>query len=251
MTQQGREAPLVEHLEELRLRIMFALGYWMIGAIVAWMYRGPLLQWLQYPLQFAKSKVQLSAFDLTEQLFVSMSIALWGGLMLALPFILHQLWLFITPGLYPKERRWAVPFILGAGLSFGLGAFFAYQVILPAAVPFLVDFLDTRTVIVNLGIGKYMSQVLTYLVTFGLLFELPILAFLLTKLGFISAKMLVAVRRYAIVVILVISAIITPTADPFNLLLMAGPLYLLYELGILVSRLAATPLKDAEHSSLE
>lgn len=240
----------MDHLEELRLRLFYMLGFWAAGAALAWTYRGPLLELLKHPIRFAKGEVNLVAIQLTDQLFVSLSVALWGGLIVALPFMLHQVWLFVMPGLTATERRWAVPFILGAGLSFGLGTVFCYQIILPYAVPFLVDFLD-GAVIVNLNIAQYISQILTYLAVFGLIFELPILAFLLTKIGLVNARMLGSVRRFAFVIILIVSAIITPTSDPVNLMLMAGPLYLLYEVGIIVSRFAAPRPVAVEQEELE
>lgn len=241
------EAPLFDHLEELRTRILIALGFWGVGSAVGWAYRTQLLEWLKTPLYGTKlyqaDKLQLISQNITDQLLMSFSIAFWAGLALALPFILHQVWLFVAPGLYAHERRWAAPFVLGAGLSFLLGAVFAYFVLLPPMFQFLVDFLG-GVVSGYYPIASYVSQVVTILVAFGLIFELPILSFVLTKIGVVNAPMLGALRRYAFVVILLIAAIITPTTDPFNLALVAAPIYLLYEVGILVSRLAAPRPRD-------
>ena len=235
-TNPTADAPLLEHLEELRTRLLLAIGFWIAGACVGWIYRGDLINVLQGPLESVRDRVKVVTTALTDQLFISFSVALWGGFILALPFILHQLWMFIEPGLTRQERRWAIPFILGAGLSFGLGSVFCYLIILPAAIPFLVAFLPAQAQVENLfSLAKYINDVLSYLVTFGLVFEMPIAAFLLTKIGFITAKLLRDVRRYALVVLLILAAVITPTADPINLALMAGPMYLLYELSILVS----------------
>lgn len=241
------EAPLFDHLEELRTRILIALVFWGVGSAVGWAYRTQLLEWLKAPLYgthlYQAGKLQLISQNITDQLLMSFSIAFWAGLALALPFILHQVWLFVAPGLYSHERRWAAPFVLGAGLSFLLGALFAYFVLLPPMFQFLVDFLGG---VVNgyFPIAGYVSQVVTILVAFGLIFELPILAFVLTKIGIVNARMLGGLRRYAFVVILILAAIITPTTDPFNLALVAAPIYLLYEIGILVSRLAAPRPRD-------
>lgn len=236
------EAPLLDHLEELRLRIIISVAYWAVGSSVAWIYRAQLLEWLKRPLTFstlyAHGKLVLVSQQLTDQLIISIMIALWGGVALTLPFILHQVWLFVAPGLYPEERRWAAPFILGAGLSFLLGAAFCYFVILPQMVPFLVDFLGGAVSGVY-PIGTYISQVVTFLVAFGLIFELPILAFILTKIGVVNAGLMGRVRKPAVIVILVVAAVITPTTDPVNLMLVAVPIYALYELGIIVSRFAA------------
>ncbi len=236
-----QEAPLVEHLEELRTRIIRALLAWFVGMGLAWHFRVQLLALLKRPLVIAAQtrgiQAQLYQQTITEGFIVSLKIAAFGGLILALPFIVYQLWAFIAPGLYRHERRLAVPFILGAGFSFGLGTVFAYYVLLPFAVPFLLSFLGGE-VIPLLTIDKYMSQILMYMTVVGLMFELPVLSYLLTKLGMLDWRFLARNRRIAIVVIVTLAAIITPTADPFNLSLLSIPLLLLYEISIWVSRMA-------------
>jgi len=239
-TNSTAEAPLLEHLEELRSRILWALSFWLAGTAVAWNFKDDLIRFMQMPLDSVRGRVEIVTTGLTDQLFIAFSVAMWGGFVLALPFMLYQLWKFIEPGLTASEQRWSVPFILGAGLSFGLGCLFCFEVVLPAAIPFLVTFLSASTGIKSfLGLAGYISNVLTYLVVFGIIFELPIISFLLTKIGLINATLLRSVRRYAIVLLVVAAAIITPTADPFNLMLMAVPMYVLYELGVLVSDWAA------------
>ncbi|AFZ66156.1 twin-arginine translocase subunit TatC [Deinococcus peraridilitoris] len=236
------EAPLLDHLEDLRKRLIIAVLFWLAGTSFAWFYRTELLEWLKRPLTFSElynaGKLQLVSQQLTDQLIMSFLIAMWGGLALTLPFILHQVWLFVAPGLYAHERRWAAPFVLGAGFSFIIGAAFCYFVILPQMVPFLVDFLGGAVNGVY-PIATYISQVVTFLVAFGIIFELPILSFVLTKIGIVNAGMMGRVRRPAGIVILIVAAVITPTTDPINLMLVAVPIYVLYELGIIVSRLAA------------
>jgi len=236
-----QEAPLVEHLEELRARIIRALLAWFVGMGVAWTFRVDLLRILKRPLDVATQvrgiEANLYQQTITEGFIVSLKIAAFGGLVIALPFIVYQLWAFIAPGLYPHERRLAVPFILGAGFSFAVGVVFSYYVLLPFAVPFLLGFLSDQ-VIPLLTIDKYMSQILMYLTVVGLMFELPVLSFLFTKLGMLDWRFLAKNRRIAIVVIVTLAAIITPTADPFNLALLSVPLLLLYEVSIWVSRAA-------------
>ena len=242
MAKNNAEAPLLDHLEELRTRIFISLLYWVIGASIAWFYRTELLEWLKRPLTFSElynaGKLQLVSQQLTDQLIMSFMLALWGGFAITLPFVLHQVWLFVAPGLYPEERRWAAPFVLGAGFSFMIGAAFWYFVILPSMVPFLVDFLGGVVAGVY-PIATYVSQTVTFMVAFGLIFELPILSFVLTKIGVVNAALLARIRKPAMIVILIIAAVITPTQDPINLMLVSVPIYLLYEIGIIVSRLAA------------
>ncbi|WP_027481479.1 twin-arginine translocase subunit TatC [Deinococcus pimensis] len=240
-------APLLEHLEELRTRIVISLGYLAVGAGVGWTYRTQLLDLLKRPLTdtqlFQSGKLQLVSQNITDQLMMSFTLAFWAGFALALPFILHQVWLFVAPGLYPHERRWAAPFVVGAGLSFVVGATFGYLVLLPPMFQFLVDFLG-GIVAGFYPIASYVAQVVTLLVAFGLIFELPVLSLVLTKIGVVNHVMLARVRKFAVIVILVVAAVITPTTDPFNLMLVAVPIYLLYELGIIVSRFAAPREQD-------
>jgi sec-independent protein translocase protein TatC len=230
-----REAPLLEHLEELRLRIIYAIGFWLVGSSVAYFFRDAITAALQRPLGglVGAGRVRFVTTTVTEPLIASFQIALFGGLVVALPFIVYQLWAFVAPGLTSQERRWGGPFILGMGFSFAAGVAFAYSVILPYALPFMLNFLGGVENL--LSYGRYVNDMTTYLGAFGLLFELPITLFLLTKVGLVNARMLAAGRRVAVMVIVVASAIITPTADPINLALMAVPLYVLYEVGILLS----------------
>jgi len=244
-----QEAPLVEHLEELRARIIRALLAWFVGMGIAWTFRVQLLEILKYPLDVATKvrgiEASLYQQTITEGFIVSLKIAAFGGLILAMPFIVYQVWAFIAPGLYPHERRLAVPFILGAGFSFAVGVVFSYYVLLPFAVPFLLGFLGDQ-VVPLLTIDKYMSQVLMYMTVVGLMFELPVLSYLFTKLGLLNWQFLAKNRRIAIIVIVTLAAVITPTADPFNLALLSVPLLLLYEMSIWVSRIAGRGMSRAE-----
>ncbi|WP_161880349.1 twin-arginine translocase subunit TatC [Deinococcus alpinitundrae] len=232
-------APIFDHLEELRRRIIYSLLFLVIGAGVAWMKVPQIILLLKEPLTYTNlyknHQLQLVATGLTEQLIFSFTIALWAGLALALPFILHQVWLFIAPGLYPNERKYGGPFIVGAGLSFLAGMAFCYYMILPPMVKFLVDFLN-GTVGAIFSIGQYMGQIITLLISFGLCFEIPILAVILTRIGIVNHVTLGKVRKYAFLVCLILAAIITPTPDPINMSIAAAPLYVLYELGVLLSR---------------
>ncbi|WP_407538380.1 twin-arginine translocase subunit TatC [Deinococcus radiomollis] len=234
-----KSAPLLDHLEELRTRLIYSLIYLMVGLGLAWNFVPRIIVLLQAPLThttlYKANKLQLVATQLPEQLLMSFNIALWAGLAIALPFILHQIWLFIAPGLYQEEKKWAAPFIVGAGLSFVIGVVTAYYLILPPMVKFLADFLG-GTVSAFLSIGTYIGQVTTVMVAFGLFFEMPILAVVLTKIGIVNHVMLGSVRKFAFIGCLIAGAVITPTTDPVNMSLFAGPLYLLYELGVILSR---------------
>lgn len=240
MTQpQLPSAPLFDHLEELRRRIIFSLVFLVIGMAVAFQYRLQLIEVIKQPLTYSKlyqaNEVKLVAVNLTDQFMLSLSLSFWAGLALALPFILWQVWAFVAPGLYPSERRWALPFILGAGLAFMGGVTFGYKMVLPTMVPFLVDFLG-GVISQMLPLASYIGQVMTFLVAFGLAFEMPILAVILTRIGLVNHRMLRSGWRFALVGIMLAAALITPTPDPWNMLLVAAPLYVLYELSIILSR---------------
>jgi len=225
---------LIEHFEELRWRLFVAIGSWVVGAGVAFAFRHRLLDWLQAPLP---ENLTLTAFGILEPFLVSMQIAAFFGLVLAAPVIVSQVWGFIAPGLYPEERRWAVPFVLFTALAFASGVLFAYYVILPFALPIIVGFLSGEITLLP-SIGDYISKLLLYMAVFGILFELPVVSFLFARLGFLYAAVLRQYRRYAIIGGLVLAAVITPTADPVNFALVAVPLVILYEVSILVVQIS-------------
>ncbi|WP_272975936.1 twin-arginine translocase subunit TatC [Deinococcus geothermalis] len=244
-----KTAPLLDHLEELRKRIIISLVFLAIGLVIAFQYRLQLIELVKMPLQaseqYQKGHVTVVTQGLTDQFFLALNLSFWAGLALALPFILWQVWAFIAPGLYPHERRWALPFIVGAGLSFLAGAVFGYKLVLPAMVGFLLDFL-AGAVTPLLNLRDYIGTVTTFLVAFGLAFELPILAVILTRIGLVNHVMLRRAWRFALVGVAVAAAIITPTPDPGNMLLVAVPLYALYELGVLLSRVfRVVPAEEA------
>lgn len=225
---------LIDHFAELRTRLFIALGAWVVGAVAAFYFIDYLLDWLQAPLPDA---INLNAFQLLEGFIISMQIAAFFGFVLAAPFIVGQIWGFIAPGLYPEERRWAVPFVLFTALAFAAGVLFSYYGVLPFAIPIIVGFVPGN-VQLQLAIGDYISKILLYMAVFGIIFEMPVVSFLLARLGFIHAAMLRQYRRYAIVIGFVLAAVITPTADPFNFALVALPLVILYEISILVVRVS-------------
>lgn len=248
MTQDLKSAPLFDHLEELRKRIIFSLIFLAVGLVIAFQYRLHLIELIKLPLhasqQYQQNKVTVVTQGLTDQFILSLSLSFWAGFALALPFILWQVWAFIAPGLYPQERRWALPFVIGAGLSFLAGAVFGYELVLPAMVGFLLDFL-AGAVTPLLNLKDYIGTVTTFLISFGLAFELPILAVVLTRIGLVNHVMLRKGWRFALVAAAIAAAVITPTPDPGNMMLVAVPLYALYEIGVLLSRVfRVVPAED-------
>lgn len=250
-----KSAPLFDHLEELRKRIIISIVFLAIGMVVAFMYRVQLIELIKEPLSYSalyrENKVQVITTKLAAQLLLSFNLAFWAGLAMSLPLMLTQVWAFIAPGLYPHERRWALPFIIGAGFAFLCGVLFGYKLVLPTMVPFLVDFL-AGVVTPMLDLQEYIGTVVTFLVAFGLAFELPILAVILTRIGLVNHTMLRKGWRIALVGIMVAAALITPTPDPGNMLLVAVPLYALYELGVILSRVfRVIPPEETEPTILK
>ena len=250
-----REAPLMEHLEELRSRLIRALLAWAVGTGLAWNYAQDILGILERPLLPYANRLDKTAGELlvyqtiTEPFTTVLSIAAVGGLLLALPIIAYQIWAFIAPGLYGHERRLAGPFLLGVGFSFAVGAAFAYYVILPFAVPFLLGFLGQAATPV-LSIGRYIGQILTFMGVMGVMFEMPIVSYLLARLGMLTSQFLAQNWRIAVVLMLAIAAIITPTVDVINLSIVAGPLFFLYWIAVLTARLGERGRLLAERQAM-
>lgn len=232
---------LIQHFEELRTRLMIALAAWVVTSGVAFYFRFEVLEWLRSPLP---ESMVLSYFAVLEPFTVSMQIAAFFGLVLASPVIIGQVWGFVAPGLLPDERRYAVPFIFMAVVAFAAGVAFAYYVVLPVTIPILLSFLGEAAQGL-LSIGRYIGTVLMLMGVFGLMFELPVISFLFARLGLLRAEPLVRNRRWAIVIAVAGGAIITPTGDPFNLALVAVPLIVLFEVSLLVVRVAQRKIGHA------
>ena len=232
---------LIEHFEELRKRLFIALLAWLVGSGVAFAVRFTILDWLKEPLP---PSMTLNFFAVLEPFTVSMQISAFFGLVLAAPVVLGQVWGFLAPGLYQEERRYAVPFILFSALAFLAGVAFAYYVVLPFTIPILLAFLGNEAQGL-LSIGRYISTLLMLMGMFGLMFEMPVLGFLLAKTGLLRYEFLRRNRRWAVVVGLAAAAIITPTGDPFNLALVGVPLIVLFELTILVVRVSQRSIGHA------
>jgi sec-independent protein translocase protein TatC len=225
--------PLMEHLKELRTRLIRAALALMVTSIASFAFAKEVFVILMRPL----GNGQVQALRPTESLGNYMKVALLCGVILAMPVIVYQLARFLAPGLTKKEKRYLYLLVPGATLCFVTGVAFAYFVMLPAAIPFLQGFL-ADIIKQDWAIGEYLSFVTSLLFWLGVSFELPLFVYFLAKLGLIDAKTLSKNRKYAIVVIAVLAAVITPTVDPLNMMLVMGPLIILYELGVLLAKLA-------------
>ena len=226
----------LEHLGDLRgvlFRCLFAL---ILGFLVCFHYVETLVSFLKEPLLKAlpENNQQLYYFGLTEQFYTYMKVALVGGLALCFPFLLLQIGSFVTPALKPNEKKLVFPFVGAALLAFVLGFYCAYRWVLPYVFSFLLSFGSSTTEAPMFRLSEYISLTLQLLMGTALVFEIPVVLALLGKLGIVTAEFLRQFRAQAYIGLSVFAAIVTPTADAFSMVLALIPLYVLYELSILI-----------------
>lgn len=233
MKKRGDETKsLLEHIEELRRRLIKALLALAVGFVISALFTNQLLEWLARPVGGLEN---LEAIEVTENLGVFMQVALLGGVLLAMPVIVYQVWRFVTPGLYPHEKRYVYVLAPAATLLFIAGAAFAYFVMLPAAVPALLGFAPIPT---RPRPANYITFVTNLMFWVGISFEMPLFIFFLAKVGLVSPRDLVRNWRVAVFLIALLAALVTPTGDPINMGLVMIPLVVLYVMSILLARVA-------------
>ncbi|HUB28444.1 MAG TPA: twin-arginine translocase subunit TatC [Terracidiphilus sp.] len=223
---------LMEHLDELRRRIIHSAAYLAVGFVIAWIFHEQIVQFLQAPLnKIGKSLVITHPMD---ALNLDLQSALLGGAILASPFILYQVWLFIAPGLYQREKRFVIPFMSATVALFLAGAAFGYYYVLPGAIEILVvKFGHNFTPMIT--IEDYKSFFLSIILGLGISFEMPILIFFLALFGIVSPKFLWKNIRYAVLAVFLVAAIICPSPDPWTMCIYAVPMLALYIIGIAVA----------------
>lgn len=231
-----KEMTFLEHLEELRWTIVKSIIGIIVGAVLSWTFIDFIVnEILLYPAKINGIKLQnLRPFG---QIFLYLQIALFSGLIISLPWVVYQIWLFISPALHKQEKKYVSTIVIFTSLSFLLGAVFAYLIILPYSLNFGFNF-GSQAIENKFSIDEYISIVLSMVLVSGIVFELPMLSFFLTKIGLLTPNFLRRYWRHAIVVIIILSAIITPTTDPVSMMLLAIPLFLLYEISIWISKIS-------------
>jgi len=225
------KAPLMEHLVELRKRLIWSVVSFAIAFIIAFFFAKDIFHFLQLPLQQASGKPMIFT-ALGEPFFAYIKIGMFGGLCLGFPFIAAQIWMFIAPGLYKHERNAFLPFLVATPFCFLIGAAFAYYVLLPYAIHFFLGF-QTADIQLQAKVSEYLDLVTKIIFAFGFAFQLPVLLSLLGKVGIITSKQLRDARRFAIVGMFAVAAVITPP-DPVSMLALAVPLVGLYEISVLL-----------------
>ena len=225
--------PFLEHLEELRwraIRILIAVAALTIGCFFVSDY---MLNFLLYSTKNLQFDINLQVLKIQTVFVIKLELALIFGIVLSLPYILYQIWQFVAPGLLEKERKYVFPVIFFATLSFLTGAGFAYFIIVPIALDFFLS-LAPSSVTNNIALDFYFGFVARIVLVFGVVFELPVVSLFLTKIGLLTPEFLKKYRRYAIVIIFIVAAILTPP-DPTTQVMLAIPLVVLYEFTIWIS----------------
>ncbi len=237
------------HLSDLRKRLFISSGALFVAFFACFAVYEPILEWMMFPIeQVLPEGSQMVAIEVQETFFTALKVAFFSAFLVTLPVILWQMWLFLAPGLYENEKKLVIPFVLGATIMFLIGASFAYFVVVPFGFEFLVNF-GTTVVAVMPSIGKYVSFFTKLLFGFGLAFELPVFTFFLAVIGVVTDRTLKDFFKYAIVLIFVASALLTPP-DVITQFLMAGPLILLYGVSIYIAKIF-NPADKEEEEELE
>jgi sec-independent protein translocase protein TatC len=218
----------LDHLDELRKRLVHVVAYIGIGLIAGWYFKGAILTFLTRPL--TNINIKLNYPKITDPFAVSMKVAFLAGIFLTLPLTLYEVWKFIAPGLYRKEKRYVIPFLLSSMILFVLGAGFCYYIVLPPACKVLVELLPKIDPVIM--INDWIDFIDMMLLGFGLIFEMPVIVAFLSIFGLVSASFLWRKFRYSIVIIVILAAIISPTGDAFNLMLWSAPMIVLYIISI-------------------
>ena len=216
--------PFMEHLGELRVRIMRALMALLVGLAIAFPFSQRVVDWLARPIQ--RSGNTLVFLAVTEAFWVQMKVALFLGLFIASPGILWQVWRFVEPGLHGHEKKYAVPFVLIGSLLFIAGGAFSLLIVTPSAISFLLSYARPGLQPM-ISIGNYIDFLLKFTLAFGAVFEVPLAMTLVARMGLVTAKQFARNRKYAILGAFIAGAILTPTPDMVNQTLMAGPIIIL------------------------
>ncbi len=222
---------LLDHLDELRKRLLYAVLAFVVAFLGCWSFSGQIYDFLAQPIySILPEGKKLVYLDVIAPFMVYIKTAALAGIFLASPVMLYQLWAFVAPGLYRNERRMAVPFIFFGSLLFLAGGAFAYYIAFPLAVEFLIGM--GAEFEASITVSSYLSFLMTVILGLGVMFELPTLIFLLAKIGVVTPRFLLRHFRWAVLIIFVVAAVITPTPDVINLCVFALPTIALYLVGV-------------------
>ncbi|QBP40063.1 twin-arginine translocase subunit TatC [Paenisporosarcina antarctica] len=229
-----KDLTLIEHIDEIRKRLMITVVFFVIAVLGSFFLAKPLIHFLQYSEE-AKS-LTLNAFTITDPIMIYLKVIMFIAMVITSPVILYQLWSFVSPGLHETERKATLSYIPFTFFLFVGGILFSYKVLFPYVINFMILLSTDLDINQVIGINEYFTFLFQITVPFGIIFQLPIVLLFLTRLGMVTPMMMVKVRKYAYFVLFVIAAFITPP-DIFSHLLVTLPLFILYEISVMVSRI--------------
>lgn len=241
---------LFEHLAELRRRLIYSIAAVFVGAIASYNFSTQVFGFLCEPYFVAFPGSHLIGTGPAEALLLKIKVALFCGAILAAPIIFYQFWLFVAPGLYDSEKKLVTPFVFSTTFLFIVGAGFCYRFVIPIAFSFFHEEYQSINLTATVKISEHLSMMMQALLGFGIVFQMPIVAFFLARIGVLDHRMMLRGMRYALVVIFLISAVLTPP-DVLSQFLMAGPLCVLYGLSILIVKLAYREKAPASQESTQ
>lgn len=229
-----RRMTIVEHLDELRRRLIVAVVALVVATVIALLFTGRVFDLLKEPLPANVNLIYTAPMEMIATYF---KVALYVGIILAMPVLLYEFVSFVAPAMTRREKRYFFALLPGIFVCFAAGIVFGYKLVLPTALPYLLGlFMDIAQPF--LRVGEYVSFVSTFLFWLGVCFQTPLVIYLLAKLRVVSPQRLAGMRKFAILFAFVLAALITPTPDPINQTIVAVPIYLLFEIGILLARFA-------------
>ena len=253
-TGKGRKSPdemtFLEHLEDLRKRLFYAIIALFVGVVPGWIFAKDIYKILARPVtQYLPAGTKLAFTGLTAPFMVYMKVAFLASLFVMSPFVFLQIWYFIAPGLYQKEKKYVIPFVFMTTFFFSLGAVFGYLFVFPWACRFFLKIASDFQPVIK--VDEYFGLAVKVLLSIALVFELPTLVFFLAKMGLITARWMIKNFKYAVLLVFVIAAVITPTPDPITQSIVAVPMLALYGLGILIALVVGRGKEKAERESAE
>lgn len=250
MAEDEKGAALVAHLRELRKRLIISIAAVVVGFAISYGFSARLYNILTWPLipHLPPGSDFIAFTGVVEPFFIYMKVGFLGGAIIASPVIFYETWAFVAPGLHAKERLWFIAVVLASMLLFTVGILFAYLVVFPFGFKYLLSYASDELRPI-LSMGSYFSLVTRLLLAFGIIYQLPLAMLVVARLGIMSAAQMLSWWRYTIVLIFAISALITPTPDIFNQLLMAGPLLVLYISGLVLARAFGKKKKEDEEGT--
>ena len=244
------EMTFLEHLEDLRKRLFYSIIALFVGFLPGWFFAKDIYKILARPVtQYLPAGTKLAFTGLTAPFMVYMKVAFLASLFVMSPFVFLQIWYFIAPGLYRKEKKYVIPFVFMTSFFFSLGAVFGYLFVFPWACRFFLKIASDFQPVIK--VDEYFGLALKVLLSIALVFELPTLVFFLAKMGLITARWMIKNFKYAVLLVFVIAAVITPTPDPITQSIVAVPMLVLYGLGILIALVVGRGREKADRDGAE